>query len=127
MVLLDTHAFIWLVSDPEQLSRAAWKQIRGAAAPAISVVTSWEVALLHKRGRLSLPLPPAAFLERALRHHGIRELPLSREIVLAAVALPDLHADPFDRILVAEAIANKARLISRDRMIAAYPGVTVVW
>jgi PIN domain nuclease of toxin-antitoxin system len=128
MLLLDTHAFIWLASDPAKLSRPAKRMLETSAdSLAISLVTAWEVALLVKRGRLSLPLPPAQYLEQAIRHHGIIELPMSREVVLHAVSLPDLHGDPFDRILIAEAHLRDAALISKDRNIAAYPGTRVVW
>jgi PIN domain nuclease of toxin-antitoxin system len=128
MVLLDTHVFVWLVSDPGKLSKAARDLL---AAPrqsaAISLVTAWEIALLCKRGRLQLPLGADAFIDHAVRHHRLMELPLSRELILRAVELPDLHNDPFDRILVATARTHQATLISKDRKIAQYPGIEVIW
>jgi PIN domain nuclease of toxin-antitoxin system len=128
MTLLDTHAFIWLASDQTALSPAALTAIKkDRDSLFISVVTAWEVALLQKKGRLFLPLPPEEFLQRALSHHGVQELQIKREIVLAGVALPDIHNDPFDRILVAEAIHHKCRIVTKDEKIALYPGVKAIW
>lgn len=128
MILLDAHAFVWLASDRKQLSRRAEQVARkNSRALAVSVVAAWEIALLHKKGRLILPLPPATFVEKALRRHAILELPLSRQAVLDAVALPDIHNDPFDRILVAEAKGRNCSIISKDRILPEYPGITVVW
>jgi len=94
---------------------------------ALSIVSAWEIALLHKKKRLELPLPPDVFIERALRHHGIEELALQREAVLKAVALPDIHNDPFDRVLVAEAQRGKFKLVTKDSVIPNYPGIKTVW
>lgn len=128
MTLLDTHVFVWLASDQGALSPAALAAIKkDRDSLFVSVVTAWEVALLHKKGRLFLPLPPDEFMQRALMHYGVHELQISREIVMAGVALPDIHNDPFDRILVAEALHNKCRIISKDGIIPLYPGVKVIW
>jgi len=128
MILLDTHALIWLASDQRKLSQKALKCIRveGQSA-AISMVTAWELALLHKRERLQLPLSPESYLDRALAHHRLSEIPISREIVLHAVELPDIHNDPFDRILIATAQLNGMPLVSKDQTIARYPDIDVVW
>ena len=128
MTLLDTHVFVWLASDQGALSPAAHAAIKkDRDSLFISVVTAWEVALLQKKGRLFLPLPPEEFIQRALRHHGVQELQLQREIAMAAVALPDIHNDPFDRILVAEALHHKCRIITKDEKIPLYPGVKAIW
>lgn len=128
MTLLDTHAFVWLASDQGALSPAALAAIKkDRDSLFISVVTAWEVALLQKKGRLILPLAPEEFMQRALRHHGVQELKLQREIVIAGMALPDIHNDPFDRILAAEALHHKCRIITKDEKIPLYPGVKAVW
>ena len=128
MILLDTHTFVWLVSDPEQLSPAAQSAIRAHPASLhISVVSAWEISLLVKRGRLTLPLPPDEYFTRAIAHHGLIELPLTRKVAQASVSLPDIHNDPFDRILIAECNARGLSLISRDTVIPRYPGLHVIW
>ncbi len=127
-MLLDTHVLIWLASEPSQLSAAARDAIRAHPASLhISVVSAWEVALLVKRGRLLLPLPAEAYWTRAIAHHGLIELPVTSRVAQASVALPDLHNDPFDRILLAECATRGLSLISRDAVIARYPGVRVIW
>ena len=128
MILLDTHALVWLASDPDRLSDAARACIRANPASLhISVVSAWEMSLLIKRGRLTLPLPPEEFLTRAIAHHGLIELPLTRQVAQASVSLPDLHNDPFDRVLIAECHARALSLISCDTVIPRYPGIRVVW
>lgn len=128
MLLLDTHAFVWLASDPGKLSSSVLSLIEESREPlAISVVTAWEIALLNKRKRLQLPLPATEYIDRAIAHHRIRELPLTRKTVLQAVGLSEIHRDPFDRILIAEAQLLDAQLISKDEAISQYPGIEVVW
>ena len=128
MTLLDTHTFVWLASDQSALSSVAFSAIKkDRVSLFISVVTSWEIALLYKKGRLLLPLAPSEFVEKAMQRYGVQELPLRSEIAMAAVALPDIHNDPFDRILVAESLHNKCRLVTKDEKISIYPGVEAVW
>jgi PIN domain nuclease of toxin-antitoxin system len=128
MILLDTHTFIWLASDRSQLSSMALSAIETEGdSLMISIVTAWEIALLHKKERLALPTTPSEFIERATKRHTIRELPLNRSTAIDAVNLPDLHNDPFDRILIAEAMSKHCSLISKDSKIAAYPDVKVIW
>jgi PIN domain nuclease of toxin-antitoxin system len=123
MLLLDTHAFVWLTSDVAQLPPVARETIRQEAARLfLSSISALEIGLLVKRGRLDLPLLPAEFIERALTHHGIHEIPMDHEIALASAALPDLHNDPFDWILVATAQARDLRIVSKDTQLARYPG-----
>ena len=128
MILLDTHALVWLASDCEKLSSAAQTAIRAHPASLhISVVSAWELSLLSKRGRLVLPMPAEEYLARAIAHHGLIELPLTRQVAHASVALQDIHSDPFDRILIAECHARGLSLVSRDAVISRYPGMRVIW
>lgn len=128
MLLLDTHAFVWLASDPARLPPAAQETIRQEAGTLfVSSISALEIGLLVKRRRLELPLPPSEFVERALAQHGIHETAVDRSIALASTALPDLHSDPFDRILVATAQVRGMRILSKDTQLARYPGAEVVW
>ena len=126
--MLDTHVLVWMASDPDRLSqtaREALQKFQGGLL--ISAVSAWEIALLHKRGRLVLPVAPEFFVQRAVTRHGLHELPVTSATALAAVALPEIHNDPFDRILIAEALGRKCRMVTRDAIIPTYPGVSVVW
>ena len=128
MLLLDTHAFVWLASDQARLPRSALDTIRRSAGRLyLSAISALEIGILVKRGRLSLPVAPAEFVERALRQHGIQEMPVDRRIALASTQLPDIHNDPFDRIVIATAQIHDLHILSRDRVIPTYPDTVVVW
>jgi len=128
MLLLDTHALVWLASDQEQLTSHGKTLIREAAGRLfMSAISSLEIAILVKRGRLELPLPPEQFVGECLRQHGITEIPLDSAIAMAAAALPDIHNDPFDRILAATAIIHRLELLSKDTVLPRYPGLRVTW
>ncbi len=128
MILLDTHTFVWWVSDRNQLSETAREALEKEAGQLhLSVVSAWEIALLQKKNRLQLPVAASEFLQRGLIRHSIRELPLMRRTVLMAVDLPDIHNDPFDRILIVEAIQARLAIVTKDSVIPNYPGVTTIW
>jgi len=128
VILLDTHVFIWLASSPEELSKAARELIqRHPSAIYLSAVSAWEIVMLVKRGRLQLPFATEEYIDRAISGHGIHDLPLSRYTAQASVQLPDIHSDPFDRILIAEALERGMILLSKDQTIARYPDIRVVW
>jgi PIN domain nuclease of toxin-antitoxin system len=91
MLLLDTHALVWLASDREQLTPNGQAAIRGSAGRLfMSAISSLEIALLVKRHRLDLPLPPERFVAESLRHHGIAEIAVDSTIAMAAAALEQL-------------------------------------
>lgn len=128
MLLLDTHAFVWLAADQDQLTGRGKAAIRESAGRLfVSSMSSLEIALLVKRNRLELPLPPERFVAETLRHHGINEIPVDSTIAMAAAALPDIHNDPFDRILAATALVQQLDLLSKDTVLPRYPGLRVIW
>lgn len=128
MLLLDTHAFVWLASDQGQFTGRGKAAIRESAGRLfVSSISSLEIALLAKRNRLQLPLPPERFVAETMRHHGINEIPVDSTIAMAAAALPDIHNDPFDRILAATALVQRLDLLSKDAVLPRYPGLRVIW
>lgn len=128
MLLLDTHALVWLASDREQFTDRGRALIRESAGRLfMSAISSLEIAILVKRSRLQLPVPPERFVAESIRHHGITEMPVDSTIAMAAAALPDIHNDPFDRILAATAIVHRLELLSKDTVLPRYPGLRVVW
>lgn len=128
MLLLDTHALVWLASDQNLLTEHGKTLIRQAAGRLfMSAISSLEIALLVKRNRLELPLRPEQFVAETLRHHGITEIPVDSTIAMAAAALPDIHNDPFDRILASTAIIHGLELLSKDAVLPRYVGLRVVW
>ena len=128
MLLLDTHAFVWLVSDLSRLPLHAQEVIRSSAdALFLSGISGMEIALAVKRGRLELPTDAEAFVQRGVAQHGIREIPVSATLGCRAARLPDIHNDPFDRILIATAPAYRLAILSKDAVIPKYPDIRVIW
>lgn len=131
MTLLDTHAWVWWVSDPDRLSGDALRAIeeaREARTLLVSSISAWEVAVLAARGRMKLTLDVADWVARSEALPFLRFVPVDTALALAAVALPGaFHADPADRIIVATALQRKARLVTKDDRIRAYSHVRSVW
>jgi PIN domain nuclease of toxin-antitoxin system len=122
MILLDTHIWVrWLAGEADPLPAGIVQQVETAEAPCVSVVSWWEVAMLVKRGRLTLPLPVDEWCFEASVNSGIECLPLTAAIALRSVQLADIHRDPADRFIMATASEHQAKLISLDSAIAAYP------
>jgi PIN domain nuclease of toxin-antitoxin system len=128
MLLFDTHVFVWLASDQQQLTTRVADAIREHAEELyMSAVTGLELGILVKRGRLWLPLPVDEFILCAMKQHRIQELAVTWRIAHRSSTLPDIHNDPFDRLLIATAQLKGLTLVTKDRVIARYPGVTTLW
>jgi PIN domain nuclease of toxin-antitoxin system len=121
-LLLDTATFLWLTIDSPQLSVQARDLFSDPANDVhLSVVSAWEIAVKHALGKLALPEKPESFIPRQRGAHSISSLPLTEPAVLKLPTLPLLHRDPFDRILVAQALAHDMTLLTPDATIRAYP------
>ncbi|MDQ6773176.1 MAG: type II toxin-antitoxin system VapC family toxin [Candidatus Dormibacteraeota bacterium] len=121
-LLLDTHVLLWWLADDPSLDVEARRAIAsGDAEVSVSAASAWEIAIKKALGKLQAPDDLAAQLE----HHRFLGLPITIAHALAAGRLPPHHADPFDRMLVAQAIAEGLTIVTRDARIAAY-GVTVL-
>ena len=120
-VLVDTHIFLWLMTEPERLVPA----IRSACQDeenqlVLSVVSLWEIQIKVGLGKLTLHLPLRQILDEQTHRGAFELLPVLAEHVLALDSLPAYHQDPFDRLLIAQAIAENLLLASQDAKIAAY-------
>jgi PIN domain nuclease of toxin-antitoxin system len=121
-LLLDTHALLWWLTDDPTLSepaRAAIADHRNAIY--VSAATAWEISIKRAAGKLESP----ADLEAEVRRHRFDSLPITLRHAVAAGALPRHHEDPFDRMLVAQAMAEGLTLATRDERIALY-GVPIL-
>jgi len=117
VILLDTHAMLWMANNDPSLGRHSHSIIqkaRDAGELAFSAISFWEISLLAAKGRLEL-LQPSAELRAELLGTGVSELPLTGEIAIEAVGLETLHGDPADRFIVATAIIHDATLVTADR------------
>lgn len=128
MLLLDTHTFIWLSSMPEQLPDRVLKMIeKDLEGLFISSITALEIGLLSNAGKINTYGSSEKFISKNLKRFGIHEIPVDVEIGLASTKLPDIHRDPFDRILIATAQKHKMTILTKDQTIPTYPKVKVVW
>ena len=125
--LLDTHAFLWWVTDDARLSERARETIGdGANEIYVSAATGWEMAIKARLGRLRVPGDFARFITDQIALNGFRVLAIELAHALHVHGLADHHRDPFDRILVAQSLVEGMPILSRDEHIAAY-GVELVW
>jgi PIN domain nuclease of toxin-antitoxin system len=125
-LLLDTHVFLWLQTEPERLhDHLTLVEDRGTTL-LLSAASSWEIALKYRLGRLPLPESPARYVPTRMRAIGAEALPIEHAHALAVAALPALHPDPFDRLLVAQAEAAGATILTADPAVAQYPAETLL-
>lgn len=125
--LLDTHTFLWWNLDTPRLSPRARDLIGdGGNEFLLSVVSVWEIAIKHARGRLDLPRPPAEYLPDRIAHYGYEPLRVEVSHALQAGSLSAHHNDPFDRLLIAQALVERLPILSADPHFARY-GVEVIW
>lgn len=131
MIVLDTHAWIWWVSNPEMLSEPARQLVDDAVQRRelfIATISAWEVAMLVEKGRLSLALDVRDWIARSESLPFVTFVPLSTAIAVESVRLPDFsHADPADRIIVATALSLGARLVTKDEKLLRYGSARGVW
>jgi PIN domain nuclease of toxin-antitoxin system len=124
-VLLDTCALIALAGG--DLPGGAGAALRKAPEAYVSVVSPWGVAIRVAGGKLRLREPPARWFQGLLARYDLRQVPLDAGVACAAAALPLLHRDPFDRVIVALAQALGLTVLTSDENIGRYPGVTTLW
>jgi PIN domain nuclease of toxin-antitoxin system len=126
-VLLDTHTFLWWITDDPRLSGKARETIANRNNELyLSAASGWEIMIKMKIGRLSLPKNPRHFIADQLLLNNIESLPIQMSHALHLHSLPDHHRDPFDRMIVAQAQLEKLPILSCDSQIAKYE-VRVIW
>lgn len=124
-LLLDTCTFLWLVDDASALSQTARALIRDPGNEAfLSAVSAWEIAIKQGLDRLVLAEPALRYVPKYRAAHHLLELPLDEAAALQISRLPAIHKDPFDRMLVCQAIAHGLTLVTPDTQITQYPVLT---
>jgi PIN domain nuclease of toxin-antitoxin system len=125
--LLDTHVFLWWNIDSQLLSSTAREIIRdGGNEIYFSAASAWEIAIKCARGRLLLPDTPEKYVAERMNLHRFQPLPVQISHALHIYTLPDIHQDPFDRLLVAQSQLEDLPLLSADTEIKRYD-VQVIW
>ena len=126
-LLLDTQAFLWAVSDPDRLRARARRQIESPSNDVfVSAATAWEIAIKSRLGRLTLPDDPQRFVPDQMAENSFAPLPVLMSHALKVLDLPEHHRDPFDRLLIAQAIVEDLVLVTADAQLRRYP-IRIVW
>ena len=131
MIVLDTHAWIWFLSNPENLSQRANKAVNNAVkdkSVLISSISAWELALLVKKKRLKLTLEVTDWIAKSESLSFIQFVPVTNSIAVKSVNLPlPLHPDPADRIIIATALSVGAPVITKDKKLLGYSLIKTIW
>ncbi len=121
-LLLDTHLLLWAAGQPKRLSAVARKLLNDPRNELLfSAASLWEIAIKNTLGREDFHAEPR-LLRRSLLDNGYTELPVTGQHAVSLDALPPLHKDPFDRLLLAQALSEGITLLTGDAQLALYPG-----
>lgn len=126
-ILLDTHAFLWWVADDPKLSVNAKAIIANPETEIyFSVVSAWEIIIKVGTGKLTLPEPPETYIPSRISANQFESLSVQMPHILRINSLPNLHKDPFDRLLIAQGIEEDLLIVTIDNLIVQYP-VKTIW
>jgi len=121
-ILLDTCTFLWIIADaPELSARTRELFVDPANDVFLSSVSTWEISIKYTLGRLLLPESPDRFIPTQRELHGVEALPLEESATLHLVRLPEFHKDPFDRMLICQAMIHGMVIMTPDELITQYP------
>ena len=125
-LLLDTCTVLWLARGDAQVSARQRGTIAAEPDVWVSAASAWEIAIKHAMGRLPLPVAVNQFVRELRERYQFKPLPIDEESALLVAKLPPLHRDPFDRILVSQAIVNGLTIVTPDPAVTDYP-VRTMW
>jgi PIN domain nuclease of toxin-antitoxin system len=126
-LLVDTSTFLWFLTADHRLSEGAAAAIRAPDNDVwLSAVSFWEILVKNRLGRLPLPEPPSSYVPKQRKRHGIASLALREKATAHLPKLPDLHKDPFDRMLVCQSLEHGLVVVTSDPLVRAYP-VRTLW
>ena len=120
-ILLDTHAFLWMITGAEDLSKTARKIVLNSENTLfLSMASVWEMAIKSSLGKLTLRQPLKQFIPEQLQMSGISLLNIAFQHIAKVALLPLHHRDPFDRLLIAQSLVDKINILSSDKVFDAY-------
>ena len=126
-LLLDTHIFLWLIDDDERLSEQYRQAIQNPNNEKfLSVISIWECVIKYQIGKLNFPSSPEIYLPKERRKHLIKTLTVDENSIAQLVKLPLLHKDPFDRLILAQALQYNLIIMTEDKLILTYPDIRLL-
>jgi PIN domain nuclease of toxin-antitoxin system len=120
-LLLDTHVFLWFITGDARVGQQTRHAIENSDAAYLSVVSLWEATIKYQLGKLPLPEPPHPWLPIQRESHGIESLPLDEPAIARLGDLELHHRDPFDRMLICQALEHDLLIVTVDPIMAQYP------
>lgn len=121
-LLLDTHIFLWFISGDQRLSNLQRDSIREPGNDVyLSVASLWEIIVKHQLGKLPLPQVPASYIPLQRQRHQIASLAMDENSVARLGQLPAIHRDPFDRMLICQALEHGLTIVTNDHIFPSYP------
>lgn len=127
MILLDTHAWIYYLGDPDALSEPAMKAISQSEILGLSIISCMEAAILIRKGKIQINQSLESWMEQMTNVYRFDILPITPSIVIRANTLPGFHPDPADRIIAATSIAHGIPLITKDRILRSRKDIQTIW
>lgn len=125
-LLLDTHIFLWFISGDNRLPDNFRDAIQDPSNEVyLSAVSLWEIIIKYQLGRLPLPQAPESYIPLQRQRHSIASLPLDEASVTQLAKLPSIHRDPFDRMMICQALEHQLTIVTVDHVFPSYP-VTIL-
>lgn len=124
--LLDTMVWLWSVGPTERIGPAGLQILKGGTEVYLSAASSWEIAIKAKLGKFKLPEPPGSYVRSRMAMQGIYSLSVTQDHTLRVYDLPLYHSDPFDRLIIAQALVEEMVILTSDQTFRKYPA-EVVW
>jgi PIN domain nuclease of toxin-antitoxin system len=126
-ILLDTHIFLWFIDGSEKLSDKFRQALQNPNNEKfLSVISIWECVIKYQTGKLDFPSSPETYLPLERRKHLIKSLTVEENSIAQLINLPLLHRDPFDRLIIAQALQHELVIMTEDRAIQAYPEIKLL-
>lgn len=128
MIILDTHAWIWWLTESPKLSLKATEAIKNNTLIGIPAISCWELSMLVSKNRIKLSMDVQIWMSLAFQNPKVKLLPLTPEIAVLSTRLPgEFHGDPADRLIVASSLVHQVSLISKDEKIKRWGYLPVIW
>ena len=125
-LLVDTCTLIWLATAEQPVPQDVRSAISDSSTEVyVSAASAWEIAIKYAKRALLLRHPPAEFMSKVRTRYGLSTLPIDEDSALHVAKLPPLHADPFDRMLVSQAIVHGLTIVTPDPLVTQYPALTM--